>query len=171
MTEIQQRFFDQLNKLGTGERAALRREAGIPIQQADGAALTTFFRCLPPVVDNRQEDKWFTIACLRCLWDPGETEEKPLPQLIAELLQRSELSDSTGHRIENLLDTRWDGDGYMLTKLARLVKLVKQKSGGTIIDFSGLLDDLIRWNFDTQPVQRKWARMIFTNETMIEEKE
>jgi CRISPR type I-E-associated protein CasB/Cse2 len=59
----------------------------------------------------------------------------------------------------------------MLTKLARLVKLVKQKSGGTIIDFSGLLDDLIRWNFDTQPVQRKWARMIFTNETMIEEKE
>ena len=37
MTEIQQRFFDQLNKLGTGERAALRREAGIPIQQADGA--------------------------------------------------------------------------------------------------------------------------------------
>ncbi len=171
MTETQKSFFSRLNSLGTGERAALRREAGVMLQEADSAALTTFYRCLPPVVDSRQEGRWFAIACLRCLWDPGEENGKPFAQIVADLIRRDELSASTGHRVENLLDTPWDADGYMLTKLARLVKLVKQKSGDVAVDFPDFLDDLLRWNYDSQPVQRKWARMIFSKETMNEEKE
>ena len=81
------------------------------------------------------------------------------------------MSASTGHRVENLLDTTWDADGYMLTKLARLVKLVKQKSGDVAVDFPDFLEDLLRWNYDSQPVQRKWARTIFASDTMNEEKE
>ena len=42
MTENQQKFFERLNRLGTGERAALRREAGNMLQNADGTALTVF---------------------------------------------------------------------------------------------------------------------------------
>ena len=171
MTETQKSFFSRLNSLGTGERAALRREAGVMLQEADSAALTTFYRCLPPVVDSRQEGKWFAIACLRCLWDPGEENGRPFAQIVADLIRRDELSASTGHRVENLLDTPWDADGYMLTKLARLVKLVKQKSGDVTVDFPDFLDDLLRWNFDSQPVQRKWARMIFANDAITEEKE
>ena len=171
MTETQKSFFSRLNSLGTGERATLRREAGIMLQEADSAALTTFYRCLPPVVDSRQEGRWFAIACLRCLWDPGEENGKPFAQIVADLIRRDELSASTGHRVENLLDTTWDGDGYMLTKLARLVKLVKQKSGDVAVDFPDFLEDLLRWNYDSQPVQRKWARTIFASDTMNEEKE
>ena len=87
MTENQQKFFERLNRLGTGERAALRREAGNMLQNADGTALTVFYRCLPPAVDNWQEGKWFAVACLRCLWDAGETAGEPLEQVIAALLR------------------------------------------------------------------------------------
>ncbi len=171
MTENQKRFFDRLNRLGTGERAALKREAGIMLQDADGTALTVFYRCLPPTVDSWQESKWFAVACLRCLWDAGEMEGTPLEQIIADLLRSDDLSDSTAHRVEILLDTKWDADGYMLTKLGRLVKLIRQKSDRKVIDFSVLLDDLIRWNSDSQTVQRKWARTIFSGSDMNEEKE
>ena len=170
MTENQQQFFDRLNRLSNGERAALRREAGIMLQAADGKALTAFYRCLPPTMDRRQEGKWFAVACLRCLWDAGEAEGTPLEQVIAALIKSEALSDSTKHRVEVLLDTDWDADGYMLTKLSRLVKLIRQKSDRQYVDFAALLDDLIYWNSDTQTVQRKWARAVFSG-NMTEEKE
>lgn len=171
MTENQRQFFDRLNRLGNGERAALRREAGTMIQDADGSALTAFYRCLPASVDKWQEGKWFVVACLRCLWDAGDDEGTPLEQVIAALIKTGDLSDSTAHRVEILLDTGWDADGYMLTKLSRLVKLIRQKSDRRHIDFSGLLDDLIYWNSDSQTVQRKWARAVFSGDTIIEDKE
>lgn len=171
MTEYQAQFFDRLNRLNKGERAALRREVGNMLQEADGTALTAFYRCLPPAVDTWQEEKWFAVACLRCLWDADEAEGAPLEQIIAELFRSDELSASTAHRVEILLDTKWDRDGYMLTKLSRLVKLVWQKSERRRIDFSGLLDDLIYWNSDTQSVQRKWARAIFSGNNINTEKE
>lgn len=162
MTEQQQYFFDRLNALGTGERAALRREAGSLLRQADGKAITVFYRCLPSGVGPWQEDRWFAVACLRCLWEPGAEGGKPLEQLIAELIRSDDLSSSTGHRVELLLDTPWDEDGYLLTKLTRLVKLIRQKSDREQFAFPSLLEDLLGWNSESQYVQRKWARSIFT---------
>ena len=162
MTEGQEKFFLRLNSLGTGERAALRREAGTMLLQADGPAITVFYSCLPAAVQTWQEDRWFAVACLRCLWDAGDEGGKPFEQVIAELVRSDELSDSTKHRVELLLDTEWDEDGYMLTKLARLLKLVRQKSDRAQLDFEALLDDLLGWNNDKQYVQRKWAKAIFS---------
>lgn len=171
MTETQQRFFQRLNERSTGERAALRRAAGTLLRDADSAAMTAFYRCLPPVVDQTQEGKWFAIACLRCLWDAGEECGKPFEQILSELMRRGELSDSTAHRVETLLDTKWDADGFMLTKLTRLIKQIRQKSDRAAVDFDALLDDLIRWNYDSQTVQRKWARAVFAQDMNNEEKE
>ena len=171
MTETQQQFFARLDKLGTGERAALRRASGRMLREADGAALTAFYRCLPSAVDTKHEDKWFSTACLRCLWDAGEEGGRPIEQVIGALVRSGELSDSTGHRVELLLDTKWDSDGYMLAKLTRLVKLVRQKSERAMLDFSALLDDMIRWNSNTQTVQRKWARAVFSNDINNDKKE
>lgn len=163
MTDTQQKFFDRINKLGTGERASLRREAGIMIRDADAAALRTFYSCLPSSVNTNQEGMWFAVACLRCLWDPSEVNGTPIEQIISSLLAKDELSESTKHRVELLLDTKWGDDGYMLTKLSRLIKLVRQKSGTAAVDFASLLDDVIYWNASSQTVQRKWARAIYTN--------
>ena len=103
--------------------------------------------------------------CLRCLWDADMEGGEPFEQIIGRLIREEKLSDSTLHRAEVLLDTAWDEDGYMLTKLTRMVKLIRQKSDRTAVNFSAMLDDLIRWNNENQYVQRKWARAIFTNET------
>ena len=171
MTESQTMFFARLSALGTGERAALRRNAGNMLRQADGSAITAFYRCLPTQTDRWQEDRWFAVACLSCLWDAEHTGTTPLEQIIASLIRKEMLSESTRHRVELLLDTDWDADGYMLTKLTRLVKLVRQKSDRTYIDFAALLEDLLYWNAETQSVQRKWAKAIFANETENKEED
>ncbi len=164
MTETQKSFFENLDRLGTGERAALRRETGVMLKEAGGRALTAFYRCLPVGVAAAQEAKWFAVACLRCLWDAGKEGGRPLEQIISQMMRSGELSDSTGHRAELLIDTRWDGDGYMLAKLSRMVKLVRQKSDRELIDFPALLEDLVFWNSENQSLQRKWARAIFGNQ-------
>ena len=159
-------FFTRINALNTGDRAALRREAGCLLRQADGRAIAVFYSCLPFPVKPWQEDRWFATACLCCLWDADVQRGIPLEQIIAKLISTKELSDSTKHRVELLLDSVWDDDGYLLTKLTRLVKLVRQKSDRAQIDFSALLEDLLFWNAENQSVQRKWARTIFsTNQT------
>ena len=162
MIEGSEEFFERLNKLETGERAALRRKAGTMIQSADGKALKAFYRCVPQSIRSN-EDKWFAIACLRCLWDEGEDKGEPLETVISSLVRRDELSESTSHRVSTLLDTRWDQDGFMLSKLSRLVKLVRQKQSA-MIDFPKLLEDLVYWKSDSQSVQRKWASAMFSYE-------
>ena len=163
MTQEQQHFFDTLDRLGKGERAALRRAAGVMLQDADGGAISTFYKCLPPATVTWQENRWFAVACLSCLWDTEGGEGKSLEQIIADQIRTDELSASTAHRVEILLDTKWDSDGYMLTKLARLVKLIRQKADRAKPDFAALLDDLLYWNAENQSVQRKWARAVFSN--------
>ena len=170
MTEEKNTFFENLDRLGTGERAALRREAGVMLKDAGGGALTAFYRCLPASVGTAQESKWFAVACLECLWDAGTENGKPLEQIIAAMLRSGDLSDSTKHRAELLIDTRWDNDGYMLGKLARLVKLARQKSDRAPVDVSALLEDLIYWNSENQSVQRKWARAVFGKNDYNEER-
>ena len=134
MTDLHKSFFDRLDQLSPGERATLRRAAGSMLREADGSALASFYRCLPPVVEEKDASKWFAVACLRCCWDAGAAEGKALERVISGLVKQNELSDSAGHRVELLLDTRWDNDGYMLTKLTRLVKLVRQKSDRIMLD-------------------------------------
>lgn len=158
------RFFERIRALGNGDRAALKRSAGIMLSDADGKAVAAFYRCLPYGTPQWQEDRWFAVACLRCLWDADAGDGTPFEQILGRMIQSEELSDSTKHRAEVLLDTAWDSDGYMLTKLTRLVKLIRQKSEGTPVDFAALLDDLLGWNAENQYVQRKWARSIFTND-------
>ncbi len=163
MTDLQQSFFDRLDKLSTGERAALRRSAGTMLGEADGPVLAAFYRCLPSIVGERDSAKWYAVACLRCISDPGTEKGKPLEICLADMIKNGDISASMQKRIEYLLDTRWDEDGYLLMRLTRLVKLVHQKSEYSLIDASALLQDLLHWNDESRRVQRKWARTVFGN--------
>jgi CRISPR type I-E-associated protein CasB/Cse2 len=165
MKDEYQSFLLRLANLGNGDRAALKRTAGIMLADADGKAVAAFYRCLPHGTPQWQEERWFAVACLRCLWDAEIEGGEPFERIVGRMIWDGELSDSTGHRVEVLLDTSWDEDGYMLTKLTRLVKQIRQKSSNTPVDFSALLEDLIYWNAENQSVQRKWARSIFITET------
>ena len=164
MREQYHAFLMRLNTLGTGDRAALKRAAGTMLAEADGKAVAVFYRCLSFGVPQWQEERWFAVACLRCLWDAEVDAGTPFEKIVGRMIKDGDLSESTGHRAEVLLDTAWDEDGYMLMKLTRLVKLIRQKSDREPVDFEALLEDLIGWNSEKQYVQRKWARAIFTND-------
>lgn len=157
-------FLNRLKLLDNGDRAALKRTAGTMLAEANGKAVAAFYRCLPFGIPQWQEERWFAVACLRCLWDAEASGGTPFEKIVGRMIREEDLSESTGHRVEVLLDTAWDEDGYMLTKLTRLIKLIRQKSDGEPVDFEVLLEDLIGWNSEKQYVQRKWARSIFTND-------
>ena len=52
MMESYHAFFDRLKMLGNGDRAALKRAAGIMLSEADGKAVAAFYRCLPSPQDG-----------------------------------------------------------------------------------------------------------------------
>lgn len=170
MIEQYSEFSNRLNRLGSGDRAALRRSAGDMLEHADGRALTVFYRCLPNNIPAYQEGKWFAVACLRCLWDAGDEGSESLPELLCNMRSQELLSDSVVHRVEILMDTPWDQDGYMLKKLYRLIVLVRQKNGA-ILSFQELLADLLGWNWENQQIQRKWARTIFGTKLTVKGEE
>lgn len=155
-------FLTQVNKLTTGEKAALKRSVGTTLAEADGKALAAFYRCLPEGIPWHQEDRWYAVACLQCLWDTKYDEYHPIENVIASMIRAGRLSQSTLHRIEILLDTPWDAEGHMLAKLTRLLKMLRQAFHCLPIDFAALLEDLIYWNASNQSVQKKWARTIFS---------
>ena len=105
-------FFQRLDTLPRGERASLKREAGTMLSQADGQAMRVFFQCLPFSIPQWQEERAFAAACLYCLWDTDEKRRQPLEQIFYQLGRNKEMSESTGHRLEMLLDIQWTVSGY-----------------------------------------------------------
>lgn len=104
-------FFQRLDTLPRGERASLKREAGTMLSQADGQAMRVFFQCLPFSIPQWQEERAFAAACLYCLWDTDEKRRQPLEQIFYQLGRDKEMSESTGHRLEMLLDAFFWGAG------------------------------------------------------------
>ena len=151
-------LFQRLDALPKGARVSLKREAGTMLHQADGQAVRAFYQCLPYSVPAWQEERAFAAACLHCLWD-AEVKRQPIEQIFYQLGRDQDISESTGHRLETLLDVSWDEDGFMLTKLVRLIRLAKSK--GYAVDCQQLLEDLFYWNGEKQSVQRKWARALY----------
>ena len=155
-------FLKRVSTLSKGDKTRLKRAVGTRLNEADSQTLAAFYRCLPSGIPWHQEERWFAVACLQCLWNTQSESCKPLEKVIADLSATEEITESTLHRIEVMMDTPWEADGLLLAKLARIMKLVHQKSNAANIDFPALLEDLIYWNAKDQFVQKKWARTIFT---------
>lgn len=155
-------YIEALNDLDTGERVTLKRAVGTRLAEA-GPALEAFYSHLPYSVEPWEEGRWFAAACLACLWEPGDGAAVPLPTILKRLHREGAWNGYLKNRTAQLLDTRWnDEDGYLLIKLARFVKYLRQK--GYRIDCADLLQDLLAWNSAGQYVQRKWAKEIFSTE-------
>lgn len=151
---LNEAFFERLDKLSTGDRAVLKRSAGRMLTDADSKAIAVFYRCYPAVKEYQQE-QLFAAACLHCMWKP-EVHREPLEQILQKLRAQS---DGVEHRLVALLDTRWDADGYMLTKLTRLIKMAKQQNFA--VDCEALFKALCQWNHPGQYIQRKWLQVFY----------
>ena len=67
-------------------------------------------------------------------------KRQPMEQVFYQLGRDQDISESVQHRLGALLDVPWDEDGFMLTKLTRLIRLASSK--GYAVDCQRLLEDL-----------------------------
>lgn len=148
-----EKFFENLSNLSTGEKAALRRNAGIMLNDADGNAIIAFYKCLP-YEEKCKESVWFAVACIYCLSKDHGTVG--IEECFAIMKNDS---DSIRNRLAGLLDMKWDDDGFFISKLSRMVKMTLQK--GYLFDCEALLKDLLYWEHPDRFVQKKWAKALF----------
>lgn len=65
-------------------------------------------------------------------------------------------SESFGKRFTTLLDSSFD---QLEQRLPQFMSLLQQK--GRKASLARLIRDLLHWNYDQHPVQRRWARDFF----------
>jgi len=157
-------FFERIGRLGTGDRAALKRACGRGLDEADGHAFGVFYKTLPFGVSKWDEDKWFCCACLACLW-PTDVTGEPFEECLAKLKEKT--SNSFEKRVITLLDTEWSNDNRLALRLYRMAKIMKQKELNP--DMASLLNDLCQWNRTDRYVQKKWARAFYQEQKSKEE--
>lgn len=152
---------ERLRRLSVGERAVLRRAAGLPLSMADGRALQALFHALPPGTRTDAQGKWFTALSIACLWDVDEARVGAGFPRMLRAYSLSMGNDSLDTRVSKLLDLRWDDDGYLAGKLARLARMLRSDDRGTMPDMDQFLKDLLLWNSDSRSVQLRWANEFY----------
>ena len=160
---LEERKWD-LEKLTSGEYAALRRAAGSV--EMDVAAWRAFYK-----VDHQGDagaNERFTALCMSCLW---RLTDDVTPLSIEECLRnlcwetvdgKYSLREGMAKRVDALLETRWSQDGYFQGKLLNLVKIIRT-DGRYKPKFEQLADDLRKWNYESRTVQRRWLCKIYQN--------
>jgi len=158
-----------VSRLSVGQQAALKREAGHCLREADTQALQAFFSALPPGVPAYDQERYFAVLCFVCLW---KEESRFNPKPLAECLRilKKDGSNSADGRFRALLDTPWQNDeGYLLAKLSRLVRQIRNANIPLYPDFEQLLDDLLHWNAESRYVQRRWMEQ-YVNQGSFDKK-
>ena len=150
-----------LSRLDTGDLSALRRSAGVPASRANMSALRAFYKACG-YCEPWQESYLFPTVCMDALWRSTDlVVVKPLDECLKDLTAKEqETSDSIRHRIDSLLETPWDDEGFLLGKLLNLVKILKSRTN-LKPDFQKLAEDLNKWNHPLRYVQRRWLRTIY----------
>lgn len=154
-------MMDRLMALSIGERAALKREAGKCLAEADAEALTVFFRIVPRGLKIWEQECWFSVATIACLWKLNEADAAgEFPSLLGRYAAGGR-TEGVEKKLQALLDARWDNDGYFSGKLSRLARMLKSKMPYRMPDFDRLWADLKHWNSDKRFVQIRWVQLFY----------
>lgn len=150
-----------LSRLDTGELSALRHSAGTVISGASMSALRAFYKACG-YCDPKREEYWFPAMCMEALWRDTEVAKvKPMEECLRAMLgQDANATASMQHRVDMLLETPWDRNGFLLGKLLNQVKLIKSKTD-LKPNFQELADDLCGWRDPSRRIQRRWLNAIY----------
>lgn len=159
-------FFNKLDALENKHRVRFKRSCGLFLKETDTETMQVFYRILPSDIFYREEDIWFTAACIHCLWPADEKGRMPMQECIAHV---KDTSESFEKRFTGLLETLWEEDGYLCKKLERMAKFLKQK--GYAVNGAELLPSLMNWNDEEKWVQKRWIRTYWRTEQTDEESE
>ena len=142
-------FVESLKRLDRGERARLRRQAGKPLDEAD--LPVSFCRALPPGVSPDELDAYWLAATLFALnpIDGGQ----PLARVMARIADKG---GGVERRFKRLIEST---PAQLPHRLRHVIRLVASHRAS--VDWTGLVDDLLRWNFPRRPVQFHWASLFY----------
>ena len=150
-----------LSRLSPGERSALKRSAGIMIDDAGMQAVEAFYRAMTVPCAPYAEKAWFGAMCMQCMWrEEDHPQVKPFPEILQSMYSNPDATDSMRKRCTGYMDIFWSEDGFLLGKLCSLARKMRAENPSVIPDFEALADDLNRWNNAEHYVQRKWLTII-----------
>lgn len=151
----------ELSKLSTGERTALRRDAGNCLAEAGGTALSAFFRLCPRTASQWQQECWFSAVTIACLWNTDEARNGGDMAVMLRQYANRQATNGMEGKLRALLDTRWENDGYLAAKLCRLARMLRSDNRQLMPDPDQLLYDLLHWNSDNRFIQLRWAQRYY----------
>ena len=145
------KFIESLERLGPGERARLKRNAGKRMDEARNMGL--FYRILPHGVPYYQEEMYFLVATLYPLAESGGEKN------FGASMQRARDSKNEkglNRRMEVLLDA---DERQLPFRLRQAVRYLYSKR--VPVNWPRLLNDLLQWNAPKRYIQQAWARDYF----------
>ena len=145
-------FVAALDRLDAAGRARLKRNAGRTIGESRDI-YRVFFQALPYEVAGRpfEEEIYFLVATLFPMAEP-RSGALSFGATLRRVRQRRE-SASLDRRFQNLLDSAREQLPFRLRQAVRLAAASEES-----IDWSQLLSDLLAWEYEGKPVQKRWAR-------------
>ncbi len=159
-----------LSRLSAGERSALKRNAGTMMNAAAADAIEGFYRALTAKVHQYEEPAWFAALCMQCLWRENDNPQvRSFPEMLRTIYQNPDATESSRKKCTGYLDIIWGNDGFLLGKICSLVRSMRSENAAVMPDFEELADDLSRWNHPDRLIQRKWLRIICSNNQNNEE--
>lgn len=172
------KFVTALGRLEDGERAKFKRNAGQTLNDSRDVLGLFYNKLLRDLlISEWDEETYFLVATLypfdkRRKEQKSDTVEaepdndkKRTPSFGRSLrgIRREDNGNGLDRRVERLLDA----DVHQLTfYLRREVQFVTNEGGQ--IDWTYLLDDLLKWGHVDRYIQRRWARDYFTSQPTTE---
>lgn len=153
-------FMENLDKLSKEDFVNLKRHYNKSYNDCSNRVLVSFYKVLPLEV-RYKEYIWFFCATLYYYQD-GNGSMK-----FEEVISKSD-NDNIKLKFNNILKETLDEDSLMLYKLGQLIRLLVQE--GYKIDIYSLLTDLLFWNSETNFIQKKWARKVYSKSIKLDSK-
>lgn len=146
-------FISRLGKLDAGERAKFKRDAGKTLAEASSIGL--FYRLLPYGLTPTQEEIYFLLATLYPIAEGGGSGN-----LGASLHRARDPKPSKNKGLDRRVEILLDADATQLSfRLRQAIKFLKSKR--VRVQWTLLLNDLLKWNSPYRSVQKQWARAYF----------
>ena len=145
-------FVKNLGDLPRGDLAKLSRGS----RAASGQAFGAFYKALPYQL-AKNEDALLVVAMAYSVCKGGKRFTGSLGKTARDIKANGG-SGSLDRRFTTLLDSNFD-NGQLEYRLIQMVRMAKSKDVG--IDWKQLTRDVINWNRDGKPVQKRWASDYF----------
>ncbi len=169
-------FVRRLRKLDPGERARLRRNAGLAMKESHNA-MGLFYKKLvyDRILREYEEETYFLVATLFTFQKKHKFNSENVGEEKEEQMASKNFGKSLGEIKRRMNAKKKDSAKGLDTRFERLLDADEQQlpfymrrevqflfNNGGSVDWAKLLKDLLRWNHSDRYVQRGWARDYFS---------